>query len=59
MATKKSMWVLIGSFIIAAWLLGFVTEVQAETMKCRTSGNIIKREAIPIPDLKDMSLVIM
>jgi pimeloyl-ACP methyl ester carboxylesterase len=32
MATKKSMWVLLSVFIIAAWLLGSVAQVMAETL---------------------------
>ena len=50
MATKKSMWVLIGSFIIAAWLLGFVIEAQAETMKCRIARVDTKDETMPVTD---------
>jgi hypothetical protein len=57
-ATKKSMWVLIGLFIITAWLLGFVIEVQAETMKCRSSGNTVKREVIRIPDVEGHTITI-
>jgi len=50
MTTKKSMWVLIGSFIIAAWLLGFVLEAQAETMKCRVGRVVTKEETMPVSD---------
>ena len=50
MLTKKSMWVLIGFFIIAAWLLGFVIEAQAETMKCRIARVITKEETMPVTD---------
>ncbi len=48
MATKKSMWVLIGFFIIAAWLLGIVIEAQAETMKCRIARVVMKEETMPV-----------
>jgi hypothetical protein len=49
MATKKSIhiWILFGILIIAAWLLGFVIEAQAETMKCRTAGVATKSETMP------------
>jgi len=48
MDTKKSMWVLVGYFIIAAWLLGFVIETQAETMKCRVARQVTKEQTIPV-----------
>jgi hypothetical protein len=51
MATKKSMWVLFGVLIISAWVLGSAIQVGAETMKCRTSGIMVKNEGIPIPDV--------
>ena len=50
MATKKSMCVLIGFFIIAAWLLGFVIEAQAETMKCKIARAVTKEETMPVSD---------
>ena len=50
MATKKSTWVVIGFFIIAAWLLGFVIEAQAETMKCKVARVVTKDETMPIGD---------
>jgi hypothetical protein len=50
MATKKSIWVVIGFFIIAAWLLGFVIEAQAETMKCRIGRVLTKEETMPVSD---------
>ena len=57
MATKKSLWFLLSVFIIAAWLLGFVIEVQAETMKCRIARVIIKEETMPVSDEEGHSLV--
>ena len=56
MATKKSTYVLIGFFIIAAWLLGFATEAKAETMKCRTAAVFVKEETMPVGDLEGYSL---
>jgi hypothetical protein len=50
MATKKSMWVLIGFFIIAAWLLGIVIEAQAETMKCKFTRVVTKEVTWPVSD---------
>jgi len=50
MATKKSMWVVIGFFIISALLLGFVIEAQAETMKCRIARVLIKEERMLVSD---------
>ncbi len=51
MATKKSMWVLIGFFISAAWLLGIVIEAQAESMKCKVAAVYVKSEEIPVIEL--------
>ena len=50
MATKKSTWVVIGFFIIAAWFLAFVIEAQAETMKCKVARVATKDETMPIGD---------
>jgi len=58
MATKKSMWVLIGFFIVAAWLLGFVIEAQAETMKCRIGRVVTKEEAMPVDDEEGHTLML-
>lgn len=51
MATKKSMWILFGILALSAWVLGSAILAGAETMKCRTSGILVKNEAIPIPDV--------
>jgi hypothetical protein len=51
MATRKSMWILFGMLIITAWILDSAIPAGAETMKCRTSANMVKWEAIPIPDV--------
>ena len=56
MATKKSTWVVIGFFIIAAWLLGFIIEAQAETMKCRVARLVTKEETMPVSDEEGHSL---
>jgi hypothetical protein len=50
MATKKSVWIFIGFFVITALLLGFVIEAQAETMKCRVARVVTKDEITPISD---------
>ena len=52
MSARKSMWVLFGILVISVWVLGYVAQVGAETLKCRTSGNIVKMESIPIPDVE-------
>jgi hypothetical protein len=56
MAIKKSMWVLVGIFIIAAWLLGFAIEAKAETMKCRTASVTTKVETLPVSDVEGTTL---
>ncbi len=50
MATKKSAWVLFGIFITSTWLLGFVTNASAETLKGRTVSTEIKNEDITVND---------
>lgn len=50
MGTKKSMWVLLSVFIMAAWLLGSVAEVMAETWKVKLIYHTTKMERFPIPD---------
>ncbi len=56
MTIKKSMWVLLGVFIIAAVLLGFVVDSRAETMKCRTSSVTTKVETLPITDVEGTNI---
>ena len=53
MAKKKSMilWSLVNILIIAVWLLVVVTQAGGETMKARSSNNMVKIEAIPIGDV--------
>jgi len=52
MATKKSMWILIGIVVIMAWLLGSVTPVRAETMKYRISSYLVHLEVLPVGDVE-------
>jgi hypothetical protein len=52
MATKKSMWVLFGILVISAWVLGSVTQAGAESLKCKTSGIVVKREVMLLPDVE-------
>ena len=50
MATKKSIWIILAFFIIAAWLLGSVDQVVAETRKAKWLNHVAKMEALPIPN---------
>ena len=50
MATKKSLWILLSVFIIAAFLLGSVTQVTAETWKFKAANHVTKAEMRQIPD---------
>ena len=50
MVTKKSMWVLFGILIIAAWVLGSVAQAGAETMKCKVAQTSTKDERMPVGD---------
>ena len=58
MVTKKSMWVIIGFFIITAWLLGFVIEAQAETMKCKIGRVVTKEQTMPVSHEEGRELVL-
>jgi hypothetical protein len=55
MATKKftSIWIFLGILIIAAWLLGSVTQAGAQTytMKCRETGHQVKMHIIEVGDV--------
>jgi len=55
MATRKStnIWILFGILIIAAWLLGFVTQAGAQTytLKCRSTGHFPKMHIIEVGDV--------
>jgi hypothetical protein len=50
MATRKLIWVLFGILVISAWVLGFIIEAQAETMKCRIARVVTKEETMPVSD---------
>jgi hypothetical protein len=50
MATRKSMWILLSTLIIAAWVLGSVAEVIAETWNAKFLYRVTKMEGLPIPD---------
>lgn len=53
MATRKmkiTIWGFIGILVIAAWVLGSVTQSGAETMKFRLSTYLVHLEVLPVPD---------
>jgi hypothetical protein len=53
MATKKSIWILIGMVVIMAWLLGSATQAEAQTytMKCRETGHLPKVHSLEVGDV--------
>jgi hypothetical protein len=53
MTRKKSIWILFGILIIAAWLLGSVTQAGAQTftVKCRETGHLPKVQVIEVGDV--------
>lgn len=57
MATRKSAWILFGILVISSLVLGSVIQAGAETMKCKTSGNSVKREVMQIPDVEGHTIV--
>ena len=52
MAAKKSMWVLLGVFVISAWVLGPAIRAEAETMNYKFYTWVIKSESVPISDME-------
>jgi hypothetical protein len=50
MAAIKSLWILFGIIVLSAWLLGFVGQAGAETMKYKFYTWVNKGEVVPIPD---------
>jgi hypothetical protein len=48
MATRKSVWILVGILVISAWVLGSAIQVGAETTKCRTAGVVTKDETLSV-----------
>ncbi len=53
MATKKSIWILVGMIVIVAWILGSVTQAGAQTytLKCRNTGHFPKLHIIEVGDI--------
>ncbi len=60
MATRKSIWILFGILIIAAWLFGSATQVWAQTytVKCRETGHFPKMHVIEVGDVPGHILVV-
>jgi len=57
MMIRKFIWIFIGILVITAWLLGFIIEAQAETMKCRIARVVTKEETMPVGDEEGHILV--
>ena len=53
MATKKPIWILIGTVVIMAWTLASATQASAQTytMKCRETGHQPKVHVIEVGDV--------
>ena len=56
MATKKSKWIVLSIFIIAAWLLGSVPQATAETLNYKLFNHVTKMEMVPIADVEGHSV---
>jgi hypothetical protein len=52
MATKKSMWILLGILVISGWVLGSASPAPAETMKYKFYTWIIKQDMVPVSDVE-------
>ena len=59
MATKKSIFVLLGLFFITAGFLGFANGVGAETLKLQVSNVVTKVELFPIENIEGTVLLPM
>lgn len=57
MTVKKAMCLFFGLSLILTGILGSVMQAAAETMKCQTSGNSVKREVMQIPDVEGHTIV--
>ncbi len=52
MATRKSMWILLGILVISGWVLGSASPAPAETMKYKFYTWIIKQDMVPVSDVE-------
>jgi hypothetical protein len=60
MAPKKSIWILIGTAVIMAWLFGSITQAGAQTytVKCQESGHFPQVHRIEVGDVPGHLLVV-
>jgi hypothetical protein len=58
MATRKSMWVLFGIFVISAWILGSTIQAGAETLKFKIYSYETKTESVPVGDVEGHNLIL-
>jgi len=56
MATKKSMWTLLGILVISAWVLSSAIQAGAETMNFKFYTWVIKGETFPVGDVEGHSV---
>ena len=56
MATKKSMWVLLGILLISAWVLGATIQAGAEPLNYKSYTYGIKQEVVPVDDMEGHTL---
>ena len=58
MATRNSIWILFGIFVISAWALGSAVQVGAETLNYKFYTYVIKQEAAPVADVEEHIVVL-
>jgi hypothetical protein len=56
MATRKSLWILFGTFVISTWILGSPIQAGAETMNFKVYNWVTKRETVPVADVEGHAL---
>jgi hypothetical protein len=56
---KSAVWGLIVTLLTSVWLMGFVTEVGAETMKVQVSNAVMKAERSPVGDVEGHALIFL
>ncbi len=56
MATRKSRWILLGTLVISAWVLGSTIQAGAETMKFKVYTYVTKGEVAMVGDVEGHAL---
>ncbi len=58
MPTKRSMWILFGTLVISAWVLGAAIQAGAETLDYKFYTYVTKAENIPVSDAEGHTVLL-